>query len=132
MVTSLQTRPSSPVAIVRRTRSIAALLFAMALSVPACAQDRFIVMASTTSTEQSGLFAHLLPAFKKAGGVDVRVVALGTGQALDMGRRGDADVLFVHDEAAEEKFVADGFGLPRRAVMTNTSSLSAPRSTRSD
>jgi tungstate transport system substrate-binding protein len=68
-----------------------------------------IVMASTTSTEQSGLFAHLLPAFKKASGIDVKVVALGTGQALDMARRGDADVLFVHDQVAEEKFVADGF-----------------------
>ena len=67
------------------------------------AQDKFIVMASTTSTEQSGLFAHLLPAFKKASGIDIRVVAQGTGQALDMGRRGDADVLFVHDQVAEEK-----------------------------
>jgi tungstate transport system substrate-binding protein len=83
------------------------------------AQDKFIVMASTTSTEQSGLFAHLLPAFKKASGIDVRVVALGTGQALDMGRRGDADILFVHDQAAEEKFVADGFGLKRSPVMYN-------------
>ena len=76
-------------------------------------------MASTTSTEQSGLFAHLLPAFKKATGIDVRVVAVGTGQALDMGRRGDADVLFVHDRAAEDKFVGDGFGLKRADVMYN-------------
>ena len=68
---------------------------------PASAQERFIVMASTTSTEQSGLFPHLLPAFKTASGIEVRVVAVGTGQALDMGRRGDADVLFVHDTAAE-------------------------------
>ena len=83
------------------------------------AQDKFIVMASTTSTEQSGLFAHLLRAFERATGVVVRVVALGTGQALDMGRRGDADVLFVHDEVAENKFVADGFGIERRAVMYN-------------
>ena len=70
-----------------------------------------IVMSSTTSTEQSGLFGHLMPVFKKASGIDVKVVALGTGQALDMARRGDADVVFVHDQAAEEKFVADGFGL---------------------
>ena len=83
------------------------------------AQDRFITVASTTSTEQSGLFAHLLPAFKKATGIDVRVVALGTGQALDTGRRGDADVVFVHDPVAEEKFVAEGFGLQRRLVMYN-------------
>ena len=86
---------------------------ALATALPTRAQDRFIVMASTTSTEQSGLFAHLLPAFKKVTGIDVRVVALGTGQALDMGRRGDADALFVHDQVAEEKFVADGFGLKR-------------------
>lgn len=90
-------------------------MFAIALGVAgaAVAQDKSIVMASTTSTEQSGLFAHLLPAFKKARGIDVKVVALGTGQALDMGRRGDADVLFVHDQAAEEKFVAEGYGLKR-------------------
>ncbi len=85
-----------------------------------------IVMASTTSTEQSGLFAHLLPEFKKATGVDVKVVALGTGQALDMGRRGDADVLFVHDQAAEEKMVADGFGVKRFAVMYNDFVLVGP------
>ncbi|MBN8493426.1 MAG: extracellular solute-binding protein [Burkholderiales bacterium] len=91
------------------------------------AQDRTVVMASTTSTEQSGLFGHLLPAFKKATGIDVRVVALGTGQALDMGRRGDADLLFVHDPAAEEKFVAEGFGLPRRAVMYNDFVLVGPK-----
>jgi tungstate transport system substrate-binding protein len=91
------------------------------------AQDRFITMASTTSTEQSGLFAHLLPAFKKASSLDVRVVALGTGQALDMGRRGDADVLFVHDQVAEEKFVADGFGLPRRPVMYNDFIVVGPK-----
>ncbi len=83
------------------------------------AQERSIVMASTTSTEQSGLFAHLLPAFKQATGIDVKVVALGTGQALDMGRRGDADLLFVHDQAAEEKFIAEGFGLKRFPVMYN-------------
>ena len=94
---------------------------------PARAQDRFIVMASTTSTEQSGLFPHLLPAFKAATGIDVRVVAVGTGQALDMGRRGDADVLFVHDKAAEEHFVAEGFGLKRSEVMFNDFVLIGPK-----
>ncbi|MEK0416305.1 MAG: hypothetical protein RI949_311 [Pseudomonadota bacterium] len=88
---------------------------------------RFMVMASTTSTEQSGLFAHLLPAFKQASGIDVRVVALGTGQALDTARRGDADVVFVHDQAAEEKFVAEGFGLKRQAVMYNDFILVGPK-----
>ncbi|WP_423228577.1 substrate-binding domain-containing protein [Pseudaquabacterium inlustre] len=96
--------------------------------VPAAqAQQRHIVMASTTSTEQSGLFGHLLPAFKAATGIDVRVVALGTGQALDMARRGDADVVFVHDQAAEEKFVADGFGLKRQAVMYNDFIVVGPK-----
>lgn len=85
-----------------------------------------IVMASTTSTEQSGLFAHLLPAFKTASGIDVKVVALGTGQALDMARRGDADVVFVHDQAAEEKFVTDGFGIKRLPVMYNDFVLIGP------
>jgi tungstate transport system substrate-binding protein len=83
------------------------------------AHAQSIVMASTTSTEQSGLFAHLLPEFKRASGIDIKVVALGTGQALDMARRGDADVLFVHDQVAEEKFVADGFGIKRWPVMYN-------------
>ena len=87
---------------------------------------RSIVMASTTSTEQSGLFAHLLPAFKRVSGLDVKVVAQGTGQALDMGRRGDADVLFVHDQEAEEKMVADGFALKRFAVMYNDFVLIGP------
>jgi len=87
-----------------------------------------LVMASTTSTEQSGLFGHLLPAFKAATGLDVKVVALGTGQALDMGRRGDADVLFVHDPVAEEKLVADGFGLQRWPVMYNDFVLIGPGS----
>jgi tungstate transport system substrate-binding protein len=97
-----------------------------AVALPASAQDKHIVMASTTSTEQSGLFPFLLPAFKKATGIDVRVVAVGTGQALDMGRRGDADVLFVHDQVAEEKFVAEGWGLPRRPVMYNDFVLIGP------
>jgi tungstate transport system substrate-binding protein len=76
-------------------------------------------VSSTTSTEQSGLFGHLLPAFEKASGIRVRVVALGTGQALDMARRGDADVVFVHDKAAEEKFISEGFGVKRQEVMYN-------------
>ncbi len=88
-----------------------------AIGLQAMAQS--IVMSSTTSTEQSGLFGHLLPEFKKATGIDVKVVALGTGQALDMARRGDADVVFVHDLVAEEKFVAEGFGIKRFAVMYN-------------
>lgn len=110
---------------------MAAATLAWLGSAPIAAQaqsGRFIVMASTTSTEQSGLFAHLLPAFKQATGIDVRVVALGTGQALDTGRRGDADVVFVHDQVAEEKFVADGFGLKRQAVMYNDFILVGPKS----
>jgi tungstate transport system substrate-binding protein len=90
-------------------------------------QTQSLVMSSTTSTEQSGLFSHLLPAFKKATGIDVKVVALGTGQALDMARRGDADVVFVHDQAAEEKFVAEGFGLKRLPVMYNDFVLIGPK-----
>lgn len=85
-----------------------------------------IVMASTTSTEQSGLFSHLLPAFKQATGVEVKVVALGTGQALDMGRRGDADVLFVHDPAAEETMVVEGWAVKRFKVMYNDFVLVGP------
>ena len=112
----------------RRTFTGALLALLAGAALPAAAQDRSIVMASTTSTEQSGLFAHLLPAFKAARGIEVRVVALGTGQALDMGRRGDADVLFVHDRAAEDKFVADGFGLARRDVMYNDFVLVGPAS----
>jgi tungstate transport system substrate-binding protein len=90
-------------------------------------QAPFIVMASTTSTEQSGLFGHLLPAFTRETGIEVRVVAQGTGQALDMARRGDADIVFVHDQSAEEKFVAEGFGLKRQAVMVNDFVLVGPK-----
>ena len=113
----------------RALLGVAAGLLAGALvAVPAAAREaRSIVMASTTSTEQSGLFAHLLPAFKQATGIDVKVVALGTGQALDMARRGDADVLFVHDQVAEEKFVAEGFGLTRLPVMYNDFVLIGPQ-----
>ena len=104
-------------------RTIAAY-FLISTSMTCFAQN--LVMASTTSTEQSGLFQHLLPEFKKSTGVDVKVVALGTGQALDMGRRGDADILFVHDQVAEEKFVADGFGIKRLPVMYNDFVLIGP------
>jgi tungstate transport system substrate-binding protein len=91
-------------------------------------QARSIVVASTTSTEQSGLFAQLLPAFTRATGIEVKVVAVGTGQALDIGRRGDADAVFVHDQAAEEKFVAEGFGIARLPVMYNDFVIVGPRS----
>jgi len=103
-----------------------ALAAATTLAGSALAQGSFIVMASTTSTEQSGLFSHLLPAFKAATGTDVRVVALGTGQALDTARRGDADIVFVHDQPAEEKFVAEGWGLKRLPVMYNDFVLIGP------
>lgn len=95
-------------------------------ALPAAAQDRYITMASTTSTEQSGLFGHLLPLFRQATGIEVRVVAVGTGQALDIARRGDADVVFVHDTAAEEKFVAEGWSRERRPVMYNDFVLVGP------
>ncbi|QFZ86812.1 tungsten ABC transporter substrate-binding protein [Variovorax paradoxus] len=115
----------------RRRFTLLALAGALAgtlLAPIAQAQDKFIVLASTTSTEQSGLFKHLLPQFTKATGTEVRVVAVGTGQALDMARRGDADALFVHDQPAEEKFVAEGFGLARQAVMYNDFVLIGPKS----
>ena len=110
-----------------------ALLAAVAASVSlaavtAAAQEKFITVASTTSTEQSGLFKHILPEFAKKTGVQVRVVALGTGQALDVGRRGDADVVFVHDKPAEEKFVAEGSGVERKEVMYNDFVLIGPKS----
>ena len=114
--------------VTRRTLAVAlAGLLAWAGVAPTAAQDRSIVMASTTSTEQSGLFKHLLPAFRQATGIEVRVVAVGTGQALDIGRRGDADVVFVHDTAAEQKFVADGHALERRDVMYNDFVLIGPK-----
>lgn len=117
-----------------RRRHITALLAALVgfaatlASSVAHAQEKFIIVASTTSTEQSGLFSHLLPIYKQASGVNVRVVALGTGQALDSARRGDADVVFVHDQAAEEKFVAEGFGVKRLPVMYNDFVLIGPKS----
>ena len=91
------------------------------------AQERFITVSSTTSTEQSGLFGHLLPLFEKTSGIKVRVVALGTGQALDLARRGDADVVFVHDKVAEEKFIAEGFGVKRQEVMYNDFVVVGPK-----
>jgi tungstate transport system substrate-binding protein len=106
-------------------RGILPMLFA-AFALPALAQERSITVASTTSTEQSGLFGHILPIFTRETGIAVRVVALGTGQALDVGRRGDADVVLVHDRAAEERFVADGFGGPRRHVMFNDFVITGP------
>jgi tungstate transport system substrate-binding protein len=109
--------------ILRQTLTAAAALLALG----AQAQDRYITVASTTSTEQSGLFGHLLPAFEKASGIKVRVVALGTGQALDMARRGDADVVFVHDKVAEEKFVAEGYGVKRQEVMYNDFIVIGPK-----
>jgi tungstate transport system substrate-binding protein len=105
---------------------VAALAAGLLVSTAALAQSS-IVVASTTSTEQSGLFGFLLPEFKKASGIDVKVVALGTGQAIDMARRGDADVLFVHDKVAEEKFVADGFAARRIEVMYNDFVLIGPK-----
>jgi tungstate transport system substrate-binding protein len=104
-------------------------LFALALAcAPVQAQQRYITVASTTSTEQSGLFKHLLPIFEKKTGIQVRVVALGTGQALDMGRRGDADVVLVHAKSLEEKFVAEGYGVRRHEVMYNDFVLIGPKS----
>jgi tungstate transport system substrate-binding protein len=107
-------------------RSLLAATLLLSLQVEA--QQRFITLASTTSTEQSGLFKHLLPAFEQKSGIQVRVVALGTGQALDMGRRGDADVVFVHARPLEEKFVAEGHGVQRFEVMYNDFVIVGPKS----
>src|SRR5437899_3382260 len=104
------------------------MLAMLLLAAPAAVQDKFVVVASTTSTQDSGLFGYLLPLFKAKTGIEVRVVAQGTGQALDTGRRGDADVLFVHAKAQEEKFVADGFGVKRFPVMYNDFVLIGPKS----
>ena len=108
----------------RRLSLLAALLAVL----PALAQEEFIVVASTTSTEQSGLFGYLLPIFRKKTGIQVRVVALGTGQALDLARRGDADVVLVHARSAEEKFLAEGHGVKRFDVMYNDFVLIGPKS----
>jgi len=107
-------------------RAFLALFLAVA-AFAAQAQDRFITVASTTSTEQSGLFGVILPVFQKKTGIQVRVVALGTGQALDLARRGDADVVFVHAKSAEEKFIAEGHGVKRFPVMYNDFVLIGPK-----
>ena len=109
----------------RRIALAATLALAAA---PLAAQEKFITVASTTSTEQSGLFKHLLPIFEKQTGIQVRVVAVGTGQALNMGRRGDADVVFVHDPAAEKKFVDEGQGVNYKQVMYNDFVIVGPKS----
>ena len=111
-------------------RTFLGLVAAASLAVsagPLAAQQRSIVVASTTSTEQSGLFGHLLPAFTAKTGIEVKVVAVGTGQALDIGRRGDADVVFVHDRAAEDKFMAEGQGVKRFDVMYNDFVVIGPK-----
>ena len=107
-------------------RTFVVLAAAIAASA-ATAQGSYITLASTTSTEQSGLFGHVLPIFTRKTGVEVRVVALGTGQALDLARRGDADVVFVHAKAAEEKFLAEGQGVKRYPVMYNDFVLIGPK-----
>jgi tungstate transport system substrate-binding protein len=109
-------------------RLLIAAAASFALAGHALAQDKSIVVASTTSTQDSGLFGHILPMFKAKTGIDVKVVAQGTGQALDTGRRGDADVVFVHARPAEEKFVAEGFGVKRYPVMYNDFILIGPKS----
>lgn len=110
----------------RMFSALAALL--MLAGGPAMAQDRSIVVASTTSTQDSGLFDHILPLFEAKAGIDVKVVAQGTGQALDTARRGDADVVFVHAKAQEEKFLEEGFGVKRFDVMYNDFVLIGPKS----
>jgi tungstate transport system substrate-binding protein len=114
-----------PFALVRHLLILAAV--AALLATDAMAQDKSIIVASTTSTQDSGLFGYLLPIFKRKTGIDVKVVAQGTGQALDTARRGDADVVFVHARAAEEKFLADGFGVKRYPVMYNDFVLIGPQ-----
>jgi tungstate transport system substrate-binding protein len=109
-------------------RAALALAATLIAASPALAQDKSIVVASTTSTQDSGLFGHILPLFKAKSGIDVKVVAQGTGQALDTGRRGDADVVFVHAKPQEEKFVADGAGVKRIPVMYNDFVLIGPKS----
>jgi len=110
-----------------RIFAFATACLVLASSTQLHAQDKSIVVASTTSTQDSGLFGHILPMFKTKTGIDVKVVAQGTGQALDTGRRGDADVLFVHAKAQEDKFVAEGFGVKRFDVMYNDFVLVGPK-----
>jgi len=115
----------------RRGIVIALTAAALSFTGPALAQDKSqdksIVVSSTTSTQDSGLFGHILPLFKAKTGIDVKVISQGTGQALDTGRRGDADVVFVHAKPQEEKFVADGFGVKRSPVMYNDFILVGPK-----
>lgn len=111
---------------------VLAALLVSALATPACAQEKSIVVASTTSTQDSGLFGNILPLFKQKTGINVKVISQGTGQALDTGRRGDADVVFVHARAQEEKFVADGFGVTRHPVMYNDFILVGPKTDPAD
>src|SRR6266513_1066131 len=112
------------------TRRAAIGIIAATLLCPAAAsaQEKSIVVASTTSTQDSGLFGHILPIFKANTGIEVKVIAQGTGQALDTGRRGDADVVFVHAKSAEEKFLTEGFGVKRYPVMYNDFVLIGPKS----
>jgi tungstate transport system substrate-binding protein len=109
------------------SRRLLVAIAAVALTSPVVAQEKSIVVASTTSTQDSGLFSYLLPIFKQKTGIDVKVVAQGTGQALDTARRGDADVVFVHAKAAEEKFLSEGFGVKRFPVMYNDFVLIGPK-----
>ena len=109
------------------TRRLFVALLTLLMPALAIAQDNTIVVASTTSTEDSGLFRHILPLFKAKTGIDVKVVAQGTGQALDTARRGDADVVFVHAKSAEEAFLAQGFGVRRYPVMYNDFVLIGPK-----
>ncbi len=112
----------------KRRKLLGIALGALTLvATPVARAQNFITVASTTSTEQSGLFKHILPVFRKKTGIEVRVVALGTGQALDMARRGDADVVFVHARSAEEKFIAEGYGVKRLPVMYNDFVLIGPK-----
>ena len=112
----------------RRMVMVAAALATAILTTPVCAQDKSIVVSSTTSTQDSGLFGYILPLFKEKTGIDVKVIAQGTGQALDTGRRGDSDVVFVHAKSAEEKFLAEGEGVKRHPVMYNDFVLIGPKS----
>ena len=128
-MTATTARP--PIAVrgaVRRVLMSAALAATVLMALPALAANKFITVASTTSTQNSGLFGHMLPMFTKKTGIDVRVVAVGTGQAIKLAERGDADVLFVHHKASEEKFVKDGFGVKRFDVMYNEYVVVGPKS----
>jgi tungstate transport system substrate-binding protein len=120
--------------VINQCRSLLRHVALLALASGACAgshaalaQEKFIIVASTTSTQDSGLFKHILPIFKEKTGIEVRVVAQGTGQALATAKKGDADVVFVHDRAAEQKFVEEGFGIDRREVMYNDFIVVGPK-----